>query len=90
MRPHERQEPNDLEDRRPEDILSHIISKVKGSNKIIKEMKEDVSTLIQTATSHSISIKQLEMQMCQISLHLNPQQQVGFHSDTMANRKDEV
>ena len=52
MRPHERQEPNDLEDRRPEDILSHIISKVKGSNKIIKEMKEDVSTHSQTINSN--------------------------------------
>ncbi|KAG5609676.1 hypothetical protein H5410_020957 [Solanum commersonii] len=59
-------------------MLSRIPNKVEGSNKILKEMKEDVSTLSQT----------LETQMRQISSHLNPRQQGGFPGDTMANTKN--
>ena len=57
---------------------------------MLKGIKEDVSTLSQTATSHSVLIKQLETQMGHISSHLNPRQQGGLPSDTMANPKSEV
>ncbi|KAK4723933.1 hypothetical protein R3W88_026712 [Solanum pinnatisectum] len=53
-------------------------------------IKEDVSTLSQTVTSYYVSIKQLETQMSHISSHLNPRQQGGLPSDTMANHKSEV
>uniref|UniRef100_M1C7U5 Integrase core domain containing protein n=1 Tax=Solanum tuberosum TaxID=4113 RepID=M1C7U5_SOLTU len=76
--PHERQKPKDSEGGRSEDMLSRILNKVEGSDKILKKMKEDVSTLSQTVTSHSVSIKQLETQMGQMSSHLNPRQKRGY------------
>ena len=51
-----------------EDIFSRIRNKVEGSNKILTEMKEDVLTLSQMITSHSISIKQLDTKMGQFRL----------------------
>lgn len=38
-----------------------------------------------TVTSHSVLIMNFETQMGHVSSHLNPQQQGGFPSDTMAN-----
>ena len=64
---------------------SRIINKVEGPNKILKEIKEDVSTLSKMSTSHSIYFKQLEIQMGKISSNLNPRQERGLPSDTMAD-----
>lgn len=61
--PHERLKSKDFEGDRFEDMLFRIVKKVEGSNKIMKEMKEDVSTLNQTTTSNFVSVKQLETQM---------------------------
>uniref|UniRef100_M1DY55 Integrase core domain containing protein n=1 Tax=Solanum tuberosum TaxID=4113 RepID=M1DY55_SOLTU len=88
--PHERQKPKDSEGGWYEDMLSPILNKVERSDKILKEMKEDLSTLSQKVTSHSVSIKQLETQMGHILSHLNPRQQRGLPSDTTANPKNEV
>ena len=88
--PHERQNPRDSKGGLLEDMLSRSLNKVEGSYKILKDMKEDVSTLSQMVASHFVSIKQLETQMGHISSHLNPRQLGGLRSDTMANPKNEV
>ncbi|XP_049362576.1 uncharacterized protein LOC125827308 [Solanum verrucosum] len=88
--PHEHQNPKDSESGRFEDLLSRILNKVEGSEKMLKGMKEDVSTLSQTVTSHSVSIKQLVTQIGHISYHLNLTQQGGLPSDIMANPKSEI
>ncbi|WMV40994.1 hypothetical protein MTR67_034379 [Solanum verrucosum] len=72
------------------DMLARILNKVKGSDKVLKEMKDDISSLNQTITSHSVSIKQLEIQMGQISTNLNPRPKGGLPSDTMVNPKNEA
>ena len=60
--PYENQKPKDNEGDQIEDKLLHILSKVKGYDIVLKEKKENVSTLNRMVTSHFISNTQLETQ----------------------------
>lgn len=74
---------------RTEESLTKIFNKVEWSNKIMNDLKNDLSTLCQTMASHSISIKLLETQLFHISTHLNARQNKMFPSDMIPISKNE-
>lgn len=90
---HDRSKPKktnvDPESYRTKDMLTHILNNVEVSDKVLKEMMANFSSLNEIITSHSISIKQLETQMGKISNHLNQRKKGGLLSDTVTNPKDD-
>ena len=70
--PYEWKKPKDSKGGKSDDMLSHILNKFTGSDKMLTSMKEDVSTLTKIVTSHLVSIKQLNTQECHSSSYVNP------------------
>ena len=71
-------------------MLSCIRNKVDGSEKVFKEMKEDVCTLKQTFTSYLVSIKDIDTKIGSILIHFDPRPKEGLTSNTMDNPKNKT
>ncbi|KAG5615184.1 hypothetical protein H5410_015008, partial [Solanum commersonii] len=75
----------DYEDGQVEEILSLILHKVEDRDRVLKEIKENVSMLNQMTASHSMSIQLLETQMGHMSSRFYLSQKGGLPSNTRAS-----
>ena len=59
---------------RVEDMLQKMMRRFNVNDKHIKELRSDLAGIGQKVDTHAISIKQIELQMAQLSMTLNTQQ----------------
>ena len=59
---------------RVEDMLHKMMRRFDASHEHIKELRCDLAGIGQKVDTHAISIKQIELQMAQLSMTLNTQQ----------------
>ncbi|XP_060216287.1 uncharacterized protein LOC132643762 [Lycium barbarum] len=71
-----------------EDMLSRVLKKVESTDSFCKETRDEMKILGQIVGSHSTSIKQLGLQIGQISATFNQRQKGKLHSDTVANLRN--
>ena len=63
---------------RVEDMLHNIMMRFDASNEHIKELRCDLACIGQKVDTHAISIKQIELQMAQLSATVNTRQRDLF------------
>lgn len=68
-----------------DDLLSRILYKVEGSNKMLNEMKDDFPSFNNKVNSQLVSIKKLKCQMTQLSCLLKSKLHHRFANDLMVN-----
>ncbi|WMV58961.1 hypothetical protein MTR67_052346 [Solanum verrucosum] len=83
--PHERRRTKKEEGGQIEEVLSLILYKVKGHDRVLEEIKENVLMLNQMITSHSVFIQLQESQMDQVLSSLYPEPEEGLPYENKAN-----
>ena len=70
-----------------EDMLQKMMRKFDASDEQIKELRCDLAGIGKIVDTHAISIKQLELQMAQLSVAVNTRQPGTLPSNTIQHPK---
>ena len=73
---------------RVEDMLHKMMRRFDASDEHIRELRNDLVGIGQKVDTHAISIKQIELQMAQLSATVNTQQLGTLPSNTVQNPKN--
>ena len=74
---------------RVEDMLHKMMRRFDPTDEHIKELRSDLEVFGQKVDTHAISIKQLELQMDQLSATMNTRQPITLPSNTVQNLKND-
>ena len=72
---------------RVEDMLQKMMRRFDASDEHIKELRSDLAGIGQKVDTHAISIKQIELQMAQLSAPLNTRQPGTLPRNTVQDKK---
>ena len=72
---------------RVEDMLHKMIRRFDASDEHIKDLRCDLAGIGKKVYRHAISIKQLELQLAQLSATVNTRQPGTLPNNTVQNRK---
>ena len=74
---------------RVEDMLHKMMMRFDASNEHTKELRNDLVGIGKKVDTHAISIKQLELQLAQLSATVNTRQPGTLPSNTVQNPKND-
>ena len=74
---------------RVEDMLHKMRRRFDASDEHIKELRCDLASIGQKVDTHAISIKQIELQVAQLSVTVNTRQSGTLPSNTVQNAKND-
>ena len=74
---------------RVEDMLHKMMRRFDASDEKNKELRNDLASIGQKDDTHAISIKQLELQLAQLSATANTRQPGTLSSNTVQNPKND-
>ena len=75
---------------RVENTLHKMMRRFDASDEHIKELRCDIASIGQKVDTHAISIKQIELQMAQLSAIVNTRQPGTLPSNTVQNPKNDA
>ena len=71
-------------------MLHKMMRRFDASDEHIKELRSDLAGIGQKVDTHAISIKQIELQMAQLSVIVNTRQPGTLPSNTVQNPKNDA